>query len=772
MGQFLDQFPTLTDDPAWPWSTAHYGVPALALVALLLAGLTAWTYVGVPGASSRRVLTMLALRLFALALACLMLLRPSFAVRETDQPPSTLLIVVDASQSMTIQDEVGGQSRWEYVRRLLREAGPALDKLQQEKNVKLAVYRFGEDVQDDDPAGAANGKRTDFGTLLHDLIERHGQDRNLRGILILSDGADNGVRYAALTEAARWRSLPCPIQTFGVGRPTTGDKQRDIAFVSRPGLPAIQVNPSPAPVKSQLTVRGTLDAPGFENETVTVHLLIDDKEVLARRRTLTKTVGNEITLTTDAPAEAGEIKVTLKVDPKEGEVTRTNNEISTFLTVTKEGLSVLVIDRPRFPEPQLLCDALTPDRRIRVYPVWLRDDQGGGQEPDLFGFDKHAYDVIILGDVSAERLRAADPQVLQRIQALVRDKGAGLLMMGGDDTFGNRDWLGTPLADLSPVKLDSSVGQIDQEVRIEPTAVGRSHYIRVAESAKDNEALWGKLPPLDGMTVLGDAKPLAAVLATSVDSGGGRHPVLVGEDYGKGRTLAFGGDTTWRWMRLGQPKTNEGVAAHDRFWRQVVLWLAQQDKIEGNVYVKPGSRRIPTGGKLAFQVGLRGKGGKELDDAHFEVTVLGPAREQFPVPTARERGEQRGIFWKTERPGEYHLQVKGWPKGVDTKKTATEKADIRFIVYEDEAEMARRAADHEFLERLAEAGGGKFHRAADFPRFVQDLRQMPLAQARDRPTLWPDWRKTTLSGFLVGLFLLFVSVLCLEWFLRRRWGLV
>ena len=49
---------------------------------------------------------------------------------------------------------------------------------------------------------------------------------------------------------------------------------------------------------------------------------------------------------------------------------------------------------------------------------------------------------------------------------------------------------------------------------------------------------------------------------------------------------------------------------------------------------------------------------------------------------------------------------------------------------------------------------------------------MPLAQARDRPTLWPDWRKTTLSGFLVGLFLLFVSVLCLEWFLRRRWGLV
>src|SRR5947209_14880563 len=90
---------TLTQDPAWPWSLAPFGLPALGVVALVLTGLTVWTYLGVPGAGFRRVLVVLGLRLGALVLACLMLLRPSVALRNSQHPPSTLLIVVDASGS-------------------------------------------------------------------------------------------------------------------------------------------------------------------------------------------------------------------------------------------------------------------------------------------------------------------------------------------------------------------------------------------------------------------------------------------------------------------------------------------------------------------------------------------------------------------------------------------------------------------------------------------------------------------------------------------------
>ena len=766
--------PTLTHDPAWPWSLAPFGLPALGLVALVLTGLTVWTYLGVPGAGARRVLVVLGLRLAALLLACLMLLRPSLALRDNQHPPSTLLIVLDASGSMTIVDEFGPRSRWDYVRQLVRDAGPALQKLRDEQNVEVALYRFAEDVADYDPQGQADGKRTDFGQMLHALFDRHSRDRNLRGILILSDGADNGTRFPALDEAARWRTLPCPVETFGVGQATTPNNQRDIAFTARPGMPAIVADPSPVAIKGRLTVKGTLDAPGFENETVTVRLLIDDKEVHHQEETLHKTTGNVVKLVTDAPAHPGEIKVTLKVDPKENEVTTVNNEISTYVTVTKEGISVLVVDKARVWESQRLCDALGSDLRIRVYPAWRWSEKPPAEQEDLFQFDKHPYDVIILGDVTPERLAAGNPKALAQIRDLVRDKGVGLLMVGGYDSFGNQrsrtglGWRDTPLADVLPVEMDAA-GQIEGEFRIEPTADGLAHYIRVAGKDEDNKALWKKLPTLNGMTRLGKPKPLATILAVRADT---RDPVLVGQTVGKGRTLAFAADTTWRWELLGQPNSDEGVQAYAHFWRQVVLWLAQQDKIEGNAYVKPDTRRLPAGSKLGFKAGLRGKGGKELDDAQFEATVFGPHKAEFPVPIARERDEQRGVFWKTEGPGEYRLRVKAWPKGADPKKARPETAEARFIVYQDDAEMVRRAADHVFLERLAGAGGGRFHKGDEFARFLKDLAAMPLPQGRQKAALWPDWRRNTLSGFLVGLFALFVAVLCLEWFLRRRWGLL
>ncbi|MBV9124569.1 MAG: hypothetical protein JO112_14525 [Planctomycetes bacterium] len=772
----------LMNDPVWPWSLA-YGLPALAVVALVLVGLTVWTYLGVSATSWRRLAAMLGLRLTALVLILLMALRPSLASRDNPHEPYTLLIVPDLSESMTIQDEFDGQSRWDNLRRQLQAAGPILQRLQEQQNVTISWFGFAEDVRPFDPNNQdvkPDGKRTDFGRMLHSLYESHGQDRHLRGLLILSDGADNGTRYPALTEAAKWRNLPCPIFTFGVGKETTGEGQSDIAFAPD----GIHVDPAPVPIKSKMTVTGILNAPGFENSRVTVHLFLDDQEVPAWKESdgesqarfgnffdLPKTTGNEVRLVTNAPEMVPanpEMKVTLRVDPLPKELSTLNNQIETFVTVTKEGISVLVVDRPRFPEPQRLCDALSSDPRVRLYVAWCRSDQPGPDQPDLFQFDKQHYDVIILGDVSSQRLTAGNPQALTQIQDQVR-KGAGLLMMGGYQAFGNDDWQKTPLADLLPVRLNVP-GQVDEEVQMEPTESGLQHFVmQLSDLPSANGALWAKLPPLNGMTHLGEVKPEATLLA--VRAGGTREPMLVGQQYGEGRVLAFAGDTTWRWERLGQPKSPEGVQLHHRFWKQVVFWLAHQDRNQGTVWIKPDKRRVPSGGEVGFSVGLRGKGGVDLKDGKFEVTVVGPTKAESPVPVAQEKDGQRGTFWKTDAPGEYQFKIHGQGKDSDGKDVRGD-ASARFVVYQDDAEMVRRAADHDFLIKLANAGGGKYHEAHDLAGFLQELEKQPLAQGNQKVHLWPDWRRSTYSGFRVGLLFLFVAVVSLEWLLRRRWGMV
>jgi uncharacterized membrane protein len=779
----LAQSWNLTSDPLWPWSLPGVGLLLLATVGLLLAGLTVWTYLGVPQASSRRISALLGLRLLALVLTMFVLLRTSLASRSDDRLPSVLLLALDGSESMTIKDEFGNQTRWQALLAALRQAEPTLRDLQERQNVTVALHRFAEDVTDFDPQGKADGKRTDFGQMLFTLYQRYDKERNLRGLLILSDGADNGTRFEPLSLAMRWRSLPCPIYTFSLGQESTTSEQNDIAFTH------ISTDPAPVPVKAKLAVHVGIDAPGFVKPIVRMRLLFDDREVPFKvedsadslRPQLSRPRGNQVTLTADAPDKPGEVKVTVKVDPLPGEVNPANNEISTYITVVKEGVSILFVDKARFPEPQRICDALSPDPRIRLYVDWRRTDAPAAG--DLFEFHKKHYDVIILGDVTAKRLAAGSPRALAEIEQLV-SKGTGLLLMGGYETFGAGDWRNTPLERLSPVEFNT-VGQIEEPVSMQPTEDGLRHsagfVLRLADTEADSKQLWKKLPKLEGMTRLGQPKRAAVVLATSEKG----LPMLVAQPYGEGRVLAMAADTTWQWQRLGQPDSNEGVTAHARFWRQLAIWLARQEEADANVWIRmPDNRRIPAGGKLDFSVGLRGKGGVDLKDANFTVTVEGPPKSSTLTPRTREGAAVHYNFWMTEQPGEYRIVARGSGKDIDGKEVSGEKS-ARFLVYRDEAEMLRQAADHDFLTRLASAGGGKRYRAEELPRVLKELQGQPLPRHRPRVERWPDWKKEpppdssvrdqmaalSSSGVMVT-FSLFVAVLCLEWFLRRYWGLV
>src|SRR5262249_9540369 len=151
-----------------------------------------------------------------------------------------------------------------------------------------------------------------------------------------------------------------------------------------------------------------------------------------------------------------------------------------------------------------IYDALSEYRSIRVYPIWHASDTPAKE--DLLQIDKRHYDVIILGDLSARRLRQLDPErpetgdgsLLSLIAKQVKERGAGLLVMGGYESLGNSDWQGTPIADVLPVEVDSP-GQVEAEIQMEPTAQGLSHFLlRLTEKPDVNKELWSRLPKLDG----------------------------------------------------------------------------------------------------------------------------------------------------------------------------------------------------------------------------------------------------------------------------------
>lgn len=772
---------TVTVDPIWPWSELLSGessgsafgwvlshVLSLLLVAVPLALIliTTWTYF-ISGAVPRRVLAILALRLLAFLLAFAAILRPSFGLADRNAQRGLLIVVVDGSKSMTILDEINNQTRWEYLQKLLKDSGSSLDALQDRQNVDIVFYRFDADTAPvkRDELGQPDGGRTDIGSMLRNLYENRDGKHRLLGLLILSDGADNG-RVPALTEAVRWRNLPCPVHTFGFGNTSTNDRERDIAVT------AISTEPAPVPVKAELTVKVKIDAPGFMNPRVHVKLFIDDnpKPVTWKEEILHQVTDNEVTLRTYAPDKPGEIKVTVRVDPMPGEITATNNEISTYVTVSKEGLSVLLVDKMRDGEPQSISDALNHDRRIRVTNVWL----GGSLNPNtaaLLDCERNPYDVVIIGDVTAQQLAAANVQALPSMRSHV-EKGGGFLMIGGYNSFGgDGDWsgVGKKIGDLLPVDL-SVKGQETKPVNMRPTEIGLKRFGYILKlTDKDDEnasAAWEELnkSQLEGMSKIAKRDDLSVVLAAT-DSGA---PILISRTFAAGRVLAFAGDTTWRWKR------NQATQAMQRrFWQRMIIWLAKQDEAEGSVWVRADKedRRLPIRSDVGFTVGMKSKTGTAVANGVYEAKVIAPNGEATPVLTTRNGSEQRGIFTKATVPGEYRIEVSGTGKD-DKGETVSDKAALRFLVYDEDVEMQRRAADHEFLKKLSSFGGGKFHQADQLPGFFRDLQNQPDAGLRPKLNLYPNWRTTELSPFLGLFFVLFVLVVSGEWLLRRRWGML
>ncbi|MBX9680687.1 MAG: glutamine amidotransferase [Gemmataceae bacterium] len=774
---------SLTWDPPWPWSLPRLGGWLLLGTVVALVLLTLWTYWGERRAGWRRIGVVLSLRLIALAIAFWVVLRPSIATEQEDPAtPSRLFVVLDASESMNRTDEFGNQSRFDHAKRVLN--APAvqsmLKKLGSDHKVELVYMNGDEELRPYQPSSKAEGKRTDIGKWLHQIRERHSTDANVRGLVLLTDGADNGTAFNSVEKAGLYRGW-CPIYAFGLGQAGDVQQKKDIA------LEKLIVDPSPAPAKTKMNLQVTLQAPGYEGAAIEASVWLEDPAAKSMKQagpkqkfTLDKTKDVTLTLPTDAPDKDGEIKVAAKVDPLPGEATPINNEISTFVNVTKEGVSILWVEGKRraFESVFAIRHAISKDPRFRIHYV-ERFAGLPSDDADPYRLKERHYDVIVLGDISAARFAEGQPDVFAKLREMIENRGSGLVMLGGYESFGGGNWGGSPIADLLATKSEANA-QIDEKIRVSPTAEGMKYLLKLSEDPAKNQQIWSKIfAPLEGMANPGTPDPRATIFAMRE---GGREPVLVGMARGNGRVLAFAGDTTWQAWR----RSPEAIPAYERFWKQTMLWLARQEQAGSNLRIRPDSRRLDLGrnSRFGFGVLMTGKGGMELKDPQFKAKVIGPKGEETDVTVLAENRDWRGYFWKANGPGEYKLVVTG--KAKESDGTLIEGSDsARFMAFAEDFENLRPAADHEHLRKLAEASGGAFALTEE-RTLLQRLERIPQTDdgGRKKVTVWPDWRRTPSEGSLRDQFgdlwastslpslVLFAIFIGAEWWLRRRWGLV
>lgn len=804
------------------------GLPALAVVAAVLAVFTVWTYLGHPQASGRRLTIVLGLRLAALAVTLITGVRPTVGVNENPKQPSVLPIGIDLSESMTVKDELGGQSRADAVRKALEKCQPLFDELQSENNVSVVLYKFGpadfnEATGRYDPAAPADAKRSDYGAYLARVFERL-QTERVRAHVVIGDGRENGEGLMPLTEAARWARRGVPLHTVLVGSDSAGPDKNDIAVT------AIECNPSPAYIKNDVTVTARVNAFGFAGTRVTARVLLDDKPVKQDEFVLEGERGNELKLEFKAPDKKGEVKVKVEVGQFDvmkntvtalpGELSPLNNWSETYLTVNKEGMRVLVVDQLR-NERAFLLDALRSDaKRFDVYQVVVQNDISVGDiERQYLNLEEFAYDVVIIGNVNGAMLDRAAPRFLANLAEQAKTKGTGVMVIGGEFAFN-----GIP-AEVLPVNGGAIVDKLNARGEplefypCVPTARGLEKMFRTAlpgVSPKPGEAEepWDRLNNfrtgfrLNGFNRLNLTNEQRALYTTfawtgervAVANAGGDpqgEPLLVGSQRGdgqKGRWLAFGAFDTYLWRTLGLPKSTDGIKLHERFWKQCVLWLAKQDEEEGQVFARPQFRQMKVTQEQTVRVGAKLSNGADDPTAPLTVKILPlppgtdePKAEDvakavaLPVTADGETPKLgRKVTFRAPTAGEYFVVVTTPAKKADgTPDTNPDgspklhRGTAKFIAIPDVSdEMQQVNANPDFMQKLASATGGKSLRLDDLPGFLRELKAEAPPDVGKKPKYYPDWHRNRSRGFLPVWLVVFVALLGAEWGLRRLWGMV
>lgn len=781
-------------------SGREWVLPAAGFL-LVAVFLLVWTYLRAHADKKLRTACAF-LKLLGLAALLACLLDPLWSSQRAKPGANFIAIVADNSQGMGIKDRGQTMTRGAALTNLLTvQPGDWQNKL--ENNFQVRRYIFDSRVQSTKGFSELvfDGRASSIGTALRTIGERF-RGQPLAGVLLLTDGNATDLPDGKLDVTG----LP-PIYPVVIG---SEDTINDIA-IQKVAVSQTAFEDQP------VTVQAEVLAGGYGGRMITAQLL--DQEGKAVQELHQRAARDtEVFRFQLRPEKSGISFFQLRVSAKDELGQFAQPETTTEATLANN-TRVVTVDRGKGPyrilyvsgrpnwEFKFLNRALAEDEQVELIgliriakkekgfgqfefrsrpgesanPLFrgfdrTTEDTEGYNEPVLIrlntkdatelagGFPKTAdilngYHAVILDDLEAEFFTRDQMSLLQKF---VSERGGGLLMLGGAESFHQGKYEHTPVGEMLPVYLDYS--QATKPLANLRLNLTREGWLQPWARLRDNEASertrLTEMPALQVLNRVRDVKPGASVIAEVQDESGGKYPALVAQRFGNGRVGALLIGDLWRWG-LRDEATR---ADQDKAWRQMIRWLIA-DVPERIQFVAEPKRDDPNQA-MALRVRVRDKEFKPLDNATARITVgEGTDRTQGTNNNARLNSEPA----LTEA-GLYEAQYVPRAAGGYLAEAVVTDAD-GIEVGRAQAGWSADPAAEEFkslkpnralLENIARQTGGEVIGMNNLGAFVDKLptRNAPITESvttplRHQPTV----------------FLLALACFAAEWGLRRWKGM-
>tara|TARA_Y100001968_G_scaffold144395_1_gene131874 strand:+ start:1769 stop:4027 length:2259 start_codon:yes stop_codon:yes gene_type:complete len=728
-----------------------------ALSVLLVAYALFWrSLVGLTGA---RKIVLLSLRGASLLLVAALLFGPALVHSEGQPRQQSLAVIVDDSRSMGVRDQ-GPQSRGEAAANWRRERAIELEELAGDDQLRFFLLREGELVPWDGavPVSSA-GASTDLGTGLFSLPAV--LDGQLpAGVLLISDGADRGPMARAMEHGGSVAveklaaELGFPVSVWSLGSAAgPGD-----VFVQLEAPPFGFVR-RPLELKVRLRVE--------ELEGLPLELVLREDGQIVASRNLSAVLGETVHSFEVKPDQVGFRSYRAEVVAPPGDSVAENNAAEVTVKVIRDRTRVLqVTSRPSW-DVKFLRRLLKTDPNIDLVSFFiLRNADRGGPlarsgglsliafpYDELFSQDLEGFDLVIFQDFWFGSFTHLPPdRFLENLAAYVQEGGA-FLMIGGDTSFGAGDYAGSALESILPTRL-SDAALLQGDFKAYLTEAGRRHpAARVHPDFVVHEDRW------QGAASLGTRNPLGALQSGALPllAAGAGGPLLAAvRNVGRGRSMAFASDDSWRW---GMGSSGEQSAAlYPSFWRGAVRWLVR-DAQEEQLQVLFDRENYRLGDEVQLQVRSLRDDYSPRVGAEVHVELGGLSGEPWKnTIVGTDSGGQVTVSGVAEGSGV--MVARAW-LATDAGKLAAVEA--RASVELRSEELLELAARPQLLAALAKGSGGRVL-VGDDPDPRETARRAAtslLALQRRVVPLWDRW----------WLLLILVATLSAEWVLRRRLGL-
>jgi uncharacterized membrane protein len=773
--------------------------------------LLVWGYHRAPSSISTRLIAA-ALKAVGVAVLALCLLEPLFSGHRVRPGANSFVVLADNSQSMMLRDQGALESRGEELQSLLAETTPWSARLREDFEVRRYAYDSQLRAVADFAALSFDGGASALGASLERLARRY-QGRPLAGVLLLTDGNATDAEMldrliTASTQTPDALRLPRIYPVLIGGEKPAGDVSVDRISIT-------QTNFEDAPV----TLAAQINAHGYNSRTLLVQLLDEQGQEVERQKIAPDDDPAAPRLAVRfqvRPREPGLSFYQVRV-AAEGEEKQFDNPAKTVEATLANNARLAAVDRGHGPyevlyvsgrpnwEYKFLRRALDEDRQVRLVtmvriakrepkfsflgrfgedtnplyrgfrpddkelveqhdqPVIVRLGLKEGEEDELQGGfpkaaeDLYRYHAIVLDDVEAEFF-TQDQMLL--IKDFVRQRGGGLLMLGGQESFKNGNFNRTPIGDVLPVYLDDlPPATPDARYRLSLAREGLlAPWVRLRRDEPAEQARLRAMPLFHTLNRVRGIKPGATQLATASADGGQAQPALVEQRFGRGRVGAILIGDLWRWSMRRTAKDEEDL---EKSWRQTIRWLVGDVPMRVEMDVDRGEGQDVLGAPVTLAVTVRDESYAPLENAAVIVKVSGGPHAKPLELTAEPSDRKAGVYHATyvpRQPGAYRAQA--IVKGADGSDVGEVHSGWTSEPAANEFRELR--ANRELLERIAERTGGEVVDADDIEGFVDSL--STRAAEITEPYVMPLWHRP-------GIFLFAIACLVAEWGLRRWKGL-